>query len=44
MNEYDDYVDEEISTMWMYHEDYTDVIVELTDEVTDEDIEWACSH
>lgn len=37
---YDEFVDEEIATMWMAHEEFVD----LVDDVTDEDIEWACAH
>jgi hypothetical protein len=33
---YDAFVDEEIATMWAAHEEFSDV--------TDDDIEWACTH
>ncbi len=39
MNEYDDYVNSEVASMWMAHEEFVDL-----GEVTDEDIEWACAH
>lgn len=37
---YDAFVDEEASTMWTSHEDYSD----LTEVVTDDDIEYLCTH
>jgi hypothetical protein len=37
---YDEYVDEEIATMFTAHEDYSDV----TEDITDEDVIWLCAH